>query len=123
MLEIPDIGKIVAESILAFFADEDNLKLLDELDALGVKPTFRDTSNLPLAGKSYIISGTLESYGREEAEDKLRSLGATVTSSVTKTTTALIIGEKPGNSKLQKAAKLGTEIITEQDFLKLLTNT
>ena len=123
LLEIPDIGKIVAESILAFFADEDNLKLLDELDALGVKPTFRDTSNLPLAGKSYIISGTLESYGREEAEDKLRSLGATVTSSVTKTTTALIIGEKPGNSKLQKAAKLGTEIITEQDFLKLLTNT
>ena len=58
--------------------------------------------------------------GREEAEDKLRALGATVTSSVTKTTTALIIGEKPGKSKTEKAAALGIDVISEKDFLKLL---
>ena len=64
---IPDIGEVVAESILAYFADEDNLKMLSELDGLGVKPVFEDLSKAKLAGKSYIISGTLESFGREEA--------------------------------------------------------
>ncbi|MBR3415033.1 NAD-dependent DNA ligase LigA [Candidatus Saccharibacteria bacterium] len=120
LLAIPDIGKIVAESILAYFADEDNLRMLEELKFLGVRPSFEDTKNLPLAGKSYIISGTIEGYGREEAEDALRNLGATVTSSVTKTTTALIVGEKPGKSKLEKAEKLGIPILSEPDFFKLL---
>ena len=120
LLEIPDIGEVVAESILAFFADEDNLKTLDELSALGLKPTFEDTSKLPLAGKSYIISGTLDSFGREAAEEKLRSLGATVTSSVTKSTTALILGAKPGASKLKKAENLKIPTLSEAEFLKLL---
>jgi len=120
LLEINDIGTVVAESILAWFADEDNLKLLNELEELGMKPTHQDLSKLPLAGKSYIITGTLSSMGREEAEDKLRALGATITSSVTKTTTALIVGDKPGKSKTDKAAKLGIPTITEDDFLKLL---
>ncbi len=120
LLEIPDIGKIVAESILAYFADEDNLKMLDEMMELGVNPTYEDTSSLPLAGQSYIISGTLADYGREEAEDILRSLGAIVTSSVTKNTTALIVGEKPGKGKTDKAGSLGIPIITEKDFLNLI---
>ena len=120
LLSIPDIGKIVAESILAFFADEDNLKMLDELKELGVSPTFEDKSKLPLAGKSYIISGTLEGFGREEAEDLLRDKGATVTSSVTKNTTALILGEKPGKSKLEKAEKLGIPTLGLKDFLDLI---
>lgn len=120
LLDIPDIGQVVAESILAYFADEDNLKILSDLDNLGVKPTFKDTSSLPLVGKSYIISGTLQSSGREEAEEKLRALGATVTSSVTKNTSALILGEKPGKSKLDKAAKLGIKTITATEFLELI---
>ena len=120
LLEIPDIGETVAESILAYFADEDNLKLLAELKELGLSPVYTDRANLPLAGKSYIVSGTLASMGREEAEDKLRSLGATVTSSVTKTTTALIIGEKPGGSKLKKAAAYNIPTLSEPDFLKLI---
>lgn len=120
LLKLPDIGQIVAESILAFFADEDNVKLLEELKSLGVKPTHRDQSELPLVGKSYIVTGTLESMGREEAEDKLRELGATVTSSVTKGTTALITGAKPGKGKTDKAAKLGIPTIDEQAFLELL---
>ena len=120
LLTIPDIGKIVAESILAYFADEDNLKMLADLKDLGVSPIYQDTSALPLAGKSYIISGTLEGYGREEAEDLLRQKGATVTSSVTKTTTALILGEKPGKSKLDKAAKLDIPTLDQAGFLKLI---
>ncbi len=120
LLQIPDIGLVVAESILAYFSDEDNLKQLNELKELGVNPTFTDSSKLPLAGQSYIISGTLESMGREEAEDKLREKGATITSGVTKTTTALIVGDKPGKSKTDKAEKLGIKTITEQDFLKLI---
>ena len=121
LLSIPDIGEVVAESILAWFSDEDNLNLLDELRDLKVWPQEERIENLPLAGKSYIVTGTLESMGREEAEDKLRQLGATVTSSVTKNTTALIVGEKPGNSKLEKAEKLGLEKIDEDGFLRLIS--
>lgn len=117
LLKITDIGEVVAESILAWFSDEDNLKLLDELKELGVVPLEDKTDNLPLAGKSYIITGTLSSMGREEAEDKLRELGATVTSSVTKNTTALIVGEKPGKSKITKANKLRIATIDGDEFL------
>lgn len=120
LLKIPDIGQIVAESILAYFSDEDNLKQLSELKELGLKPYFEDPNQLPLHGQSYIISGTLDSMGREEAEDNLRKKGATITSGVVKTTTALIVGTKPGKSKLEKAEKLGIKIIAEADFLKLI---
>lgn len=122
LMKLPDVGQIVAESIVAWFADEDNAKLLEELKTLGVQPVYNDTSNLPLAGKSYIISGTLSNLGREEAEDKLRALGATVTSGVTKNTTALIVGEKPGKSKTEKAEKLGIPIIGEAEYYKLLNS-
>lgn len=120
LIQLPDVGNIVAESILAYFADEDNLKQLDELKSLGVQPEFVDQSSLPLVGQSYIITGTLESMDRETAEDKLRALGATVTSSVTKTTTALITGAKPGKGKTDKAAKLGIPTMTEDELLRLI---
>lgn len=120
LLEINDIGEVVAESILAYFADEENLKQLEDMKNLGITPSFNDLSKAPLAGKSYIITGTLKSMGREEAEEKLRELGATVTSSVTKTTTALICGEKPGKGKTDKAEKLDIKMIDEDAFLSLL---
>ena len=121
LLEINDIGVVVAEAILAWFADEDNTKLLEDLKELGVWPLEEVVGGLPLEGKSYIVTGTLESMGREEAEDELRELGATVTSSVTKNTTALIVGDKPGKSKLEKATKLGIPTISEAEFLNLLS--
>ena len=120
LLAIADVGDVVAESILAWFSDEDNLKLLEDLRALGVWPEDEMDAELPLSGKSYIVTGTLSSMGREEAEDRLRELGATVTSSVTKNTTALIVGEKPGKSKTEKADKLGIPRISEVEFLKLV---
>lgn len=120
LTKMTDIGQVVTESILAYFADEDNLKMLAELRELGVAPIHEDKTSLPLFGKSYIVSGTLESMDRETAEDKLRELGATVTKSVTKTTTALIVGDKPGKSKTTKAEKLEIPIISEAEFLELL---
>lgn len=120
LLAIPDIGEVVAEAILAYFGDEENIKMLAELKALGVEPVKENTSELPLTGKSYIVTGTLASMGREEAEDKLRELGATVTSSVTKNTTALIVGDKPGKSKISKADKLGIPRMTEVEFWELI---
>lgn len=120
LLKLPDIGKVVAESILAYFADEDNLKMLAELKELGVRPEMVASGNLPLTGKSYVITGTLSGMGREEAEDKLRALGATITSGVTKKTTALIVGEKPGKSKVEKADQLNVATIGEEELLGLL---
>lgn len=120
LLAVPDIGEVVAEAILAYFSDEDNLKVLAELRELGAWPADEILADLPLSGRSYIVSGTLESMGREEAEDRLRSLGAVVTSSVTKNTTALIVGEKPGKSKTEKAEKLGIPTLDEAGFLELI---
>ena len=120
LLDVADIGDVVAESILAWFSDEENVKLLEELRGLGVWPREESGESLPLEGKSYIVTGTLASMGREEAEDKLRALGATVTSSVTKNTTALIVGEKPGKGKTDKADKLGIPRMNEVEFLKLI---
>ena len=121
LLKIPDIGLTVSESILAYFADEDNLKQLDDFKALGVRPVYINHDNAPLKGQSFVVTGTLTDLGREEAEDLLREKGATVTSSVTKkNTTALIAGAKPGASKVTKAEKLGIKIISEAEFRELI---
>lgn len=120
LLEINDIGVVVAKSIAAWFSDEDNVALLNELRELDVWPMDEASVDLLLTGQSYIVTGTLSGMDRETAEDRLRSLGATVTSSVTKNTTALIVGEKPGQSKLDKAAKYGTRVMNESEFLELI---
>lgn len=120
LLRVPDIGLTVSESILAYFADEDNLKQLDDFKALGVDPIYINHDNAPLKGQSFVVTGTLTDLGREEAEDLLREKGATVTSSVTKNTTALIAGAKPGASKVTKAEKLGIKVISEAEFRELI---
>lgn len=120
LLEMPGIGKIVAESILAFFADEDNLVLLDRLKELGVEPVYQDTSGGKLNGLSFVVTGTLDSMGRDAAAEKIRSLGGEFHSSVVKTTKYLVAGHNTGKSKLEKAAKYGTEVIDEARFLEIL---
>ena len=120
LLKIPDIGLTVSESILAYFADEDNLKQLDDFASLGVHPVYINHDNAPLKGQSFVVTGTLTDLGREEAEDLLREKGATVTGSVTKNTTALIAGAKPGASKVTKAEKLGIKVISEAEFRELI---
>lgn len=120
LLKIPDIGLTVSESILAYFADEDNLRQLDDFASLDVHPVYVNHDNAPLKGQSFVVTGTLTDMGREEAEDLLREKGATVTSSVTKNTTALIAGAKPGASKVTKAEKLGIKVISEAEFRELI---
>ena len=120
LLAIDGIGKIVAESVVAWFADEDNTKLLTTLKERGVEPKFEDRSGGKLDGKSFVVTGTLESMGRDEAEAKIRELGGDFHKSVVKNTTYLVAGENTGKAKLEKAEKLGTTVIAEADFLKIL---
>jgi NAD-dependent DNA ligase (contains BRCT domain type II) len=121
--EVDGIGPERAEAIVEWFADEQNRKLIAELRGLGLRFEAGEDERPkegPLTGSSYVVTGTLESFSREEARAVLEELGAKVTDSVSKKTAALIVGEEPGNSKLTKAQKLGTPILQEAEFLKLL---
>ena len=117
--EVDGVGEIVAESIVAWFADEDNVTLLEKFAALGVTPQFSQKSDR-LAGQSFVITGTLQSMGRETAAEKIRELGGTFQTAVAKDTTYLVAGGKVGASKLKKAEQYGTKIIDEQTLLELI---
>ena len=120
LLQVDGIGEVVAESILAWFADPDNQKLLEKFEELGVKPHYETKARGPLHGKSFVITGTLDHAKRDEYADKIRALGGTFQTSVGKDTSYLVVGKNVGASKLKKAEKLGTPQITEKDLLKLL---
>lgn len=116
---VDGVGEVVAESIAAWFADEDNLALLAKFTDYGVAPHYEKKTG-KLAGKTFVITGTLESMGRDEAADKIRALGGTFQSAVAKDTNYLVAGGKVGASKLKKAQQYGTKIISETEFLELL---
>ena len=117
--EVDGVGEIVAESIVAWFADEDNVKLLEKFADLGVTPQFSQKSDR-LANQSFVITGTLQSMGRDAVAEKIRNLGGTFQTSVGKDTTYLVAGGKVGASKLKKAEQYGTKIINEQEFLQII---
>ena len=117
--DIDGIGEVVAESLAAWFADEDNLALLEKFTNLGVAPHFEKKLG-GLVGVNFVVTGTLESMSRDEAADKIRSLGGTFQSAVAKDTTYLVAGGKVGASKLAKAKKYGTEVIDEARLRELL---
>lgn len=117
---VSGIGEVVAESIAAWFADEDNQKLLQKFESLGVRPHFESHAQGPLHGKSFVITGTLEHMSRDLAAEKIRTLGGTFQSSVSKDTDFLVVGKNVGASKLAKAAKYGTKQIDEKELLKLI---
>jgi DNA ligase (NAD+) len=121
--EAEGIGPDRAESIAEWFADEANRKLVEELRSLGLKFEIGDELKPvegPLTGNSYVITGTLEAFSRDQAAAELEAKGAKVVNSVSGKTTALIVGEEPGNSKLTKARKLEVPLLDEQGLLKLL---
>ncbi|MCA9323732.1 NAD-dependent DNA ligase LigA, partial [Candidatus Saccharibacteria bacterium] len=117
---VDGVGEIVAESILGWFVDDDNQALLAKFRRLGVWPEDVTHTGGKLAGKSFVITGTLESMGRDTAAEKIRALGGTFQTSVAKGTTYLVMGAKAGQSKADKARKLGTEVIDEERLLELL---
>ncbi len=118
---VEDVGPVVARHVHAFFQQPHNREVIEGLLAAGIHwPTPEaPADNAPLDGKTFVITGTLPDMTRDEASDRLTALGAKVTSSVSKKTTALIAGEA-GGSKLDKAEKLGVPILDADAFARLL---
>ncbi|ENW02405.1 NAD-dependent DNA ligase LigA [Acinetobacter beijerinckii] len=116
----PDVGDITAEWIVDFFQAPHNIEVLDRLMAAGIHwdaPTA--PTRQPLNGESWVVTGTLETMGRDEATQKLQALGARVSGSVSSKTKCVVAGEKAG-SKLDKAQKLDIRVLNEQEFLEFL---
>jgi DNA ligase (NAD+) len=121
--EVDGIGPDRAESIAEWFADDANRALVAELRELGLRFVIGDElrpAEGPLTGKTYVITGTLEGLTRDEAAAALEARGAKVGNSVSGKTTALIVGEEPGNSKLTKARKLDVPLLDEASLSELL---
>jgi len=119
-----EVGPVVAQSVLDFFASAAGKKTLRRINELGIHPNAEKVSakkaaELPLAGKMFVLTGTLPSMTREEATEKIEALGGHVTGSVSKKTDYVLAGAEPG-SKFDKAKELGVRIIDEQEFRKML---
>jgi DNA ligase (NAD+) len=117
---VDGVGTVVAESIAAWFAGEDNEELVRKFVRLGVRPYFEEKTG-KLSGQFFVVTGTLTTMSRDEAAEKIRALGGTFQSSVAKDTTYLVAGGKVGASKLKKADSYGTKIIDEQEFLQMVS--
>ncbi len=119
--DVDGVGEIVAESVLAWFIDDDNQNMLTKFRGLGVWPKDTETVVGPLAGKKFAVTGTLETMGRDIASERVRALGGTFQTSVAQDTDYLIVGANVGETKLKKAIKLGTNQIDEKSFIKMLS--
>ena len=123
LMSIEAIGPKIADSIIAFFRQEENQNIIKRLKEAGVKlqEAAAKPEALRLSGKEFVFTGTLETFPRKEAEEKIKALGGSMGSSVTRKTTYLVAGVDPG-SKLAKARSLDTKILSEEEFLNLLRN-
>jgi DNA ligase (NAD+) len=123
LVEVPDVGPVMASQIAAFFAEPHNLDVIRDLRKLGLSwdeaasPGARQQAKLK--GKTFVLTGTLASMTREEAKSRIEALGGKVTGSVTTRTSYLVVGANPG-SKLAKAERLGVEVVGEPAFLVLI---
>jgi DNA ligase (NAD+) len=120
---IPEIGPRTAESVRLFFQEERNRKLLQKLREYGfrMKEEREEKKKTPLVGKSFVFTGSLEYYSRDQAQNLVERLGARATGSVSKRVDYVVVGKDPG-SKYEKARKLGLRILTEEQFLKIIEN-
>ena len=121
---VTEVGPVVARSVLVFFESDAGKKILRRLKQLGINPkseklSVKKTAELPLTGKTFVVTGTLPSMTREEATARIEALGGHVTSSVSKNTNYVLAGAEPG-SKFKKAKQLGVCIVDEAEFRKLL---
>jgi len=119
---VEDVGPIVAESVAFFFKQPENRTLIGRLKEAGLVVTAKKEERKgeqPLAGKTFVITGTLERFSRDAARDEIERLGGTVTDSVSSKTSYLVVGASPG-SKLEKARKLGVPTLDEKEFVRLL---
>jgi DNA ligase (NAD+) len=120
---IKGIGPVLAKNVHDYCHGADGRKTLTEMKELGVKLTqevrAKPAGSADLAGKSFVVTGTLEKYGREEIEALIKSLGGKATGSVSKKTDYVVAGENAG-SKLARAKELGVAVLTEAEFDKLI---
>ncbi len=117
------VGPVVAQALFDWFANKENKKVLDNLLKEVKITTVRTRQSIgafKLAGKTFVLTGTMESMSRDEAKDKIRALGGDVSSAVSKSTTYLVAGEEAG-SKFDKARELGVKILSEKEFLEMLS--
>jgi len=119
--KIQDIGPAVAQSIYDWFYDKNNIEMLKKLDKAGIIIEYQKSKmkNQKFNGKTFVLTGELESMARDAAKSKIRELGGDVSSSVSKNTDFVVIGKNPG-SKYDKARELGVKIIEEEEFLKMV---
>lgn len=123
LTEVPDVGEIVARSIVEFFADPSIAIQVDRLLAHGVKPRPEEVQqDSPISGKTIVVTGTLEKLDRRQAEALIESLGGKAADSVSKKTDYVLAGESAG-SKLTKARELGVRVLNEQEFFELIGET
>ena len=118
LTKVPDIGGIIAKSVVDYFNDPHHKAIVEELMDLGINTTYLGqeiVENEEFSGKSFVLTGSLTIFTREEAKEKIESLGGKTVDSVSKKTSVVIVGEKPG-SKYDKALKLGIPIWTEEEF-------
>jgi DNA ligase (NAD+) len=123
VMAVEGVGPERAEAIVEWFSDVDNQRLVGELRTLGLRFESGEEDRPPegpLTGRTYVITGTLERWSREEAQAELEARGAKVTNSVSKKTNGLIVGEEPGASKLTKAQRSDVPLLTERDLAELL---
>jgi DNA ligase (NAD+) len=118
---IPEIGPVIAESVVKFFKEPQNLQLIERLKQAGVclSKKVKKEEFLPLSGKTFVLTGSLESFSRSEATKIIEELGGRVSSSVSKNTDYVVVGESPG-SKYERAKKLGIPTINEEEFKRLI---
>ena len=119
LLSIEGFGEIMAESVLQYFADDNNRKLCGDLLSLGLRPWVRQQASAALAGMTFVVTGTLPGYSRDEIENLIEKNGGKAAGSVSKKTSYVVAGEAAG-SKLAKAQSLGVPVLTEQQLLELI---
>lgn len=119
LLSIEGFGEIMAESVLQYFADDNNRKLCDDLLSLGLRPWVPRQASAALAGMTFVVTGTLPGYSRDEIENLIEKNGGKAAGSVSKKTSYVVAGEAAG-SKLAKAQSLGVPVLTEQQLLELI---
>jgi DNA ligase (NAD+) len=120
LVKIHEIGPEVAKSVSGFFSEKKNRDLIQKLLNVGLTPISPESSSAGVfSGKTFVITGTLSSFTRDEAREKIQSLGGRVTSAVTQNTDYLVYGDNPG-SKLTKATEIGTPSLSEKEFNELI---
>jgi len=121
LIATPTVGPKIADSIIAFFGQEENKKIIQRLKKAGVNPKedAAKPEELPLAGQEFVITGRLERFTRQEAEARIKALGGVAKSDVTRKTSYLVVGAEPG-SKLARAQTLGVRQLSEEEFIRML---